>query len=159
MPAAPACCTAPRAATKLPRTSSSSTHLPFHSPGDSEYHDALEELPEALSSRGSVDGAHTPRAGAHGHGDDAHGGAHGMQQQGSLVDRIALWWDGRKSTSHGASAGMEGEVVHTPRGHGHGHGSHATPRLQDSLRLSVRGWGAAAAAERSAGCSRACDGC
>lgn len=103
---------------------------------DSEYHDALEELPEALSSRGSVDGAHTPRAGAHGHGDDAHGGAHGMQQQGSLVDRIALWWDGRKSTSHGASAGMEGEVVHTPRGHGHGHGSHATPRSQDSLRLS-----------------------
>ncbi len=80
-----------------------------------------------------MDGAHSPRAGAHGHGDDAHGGAHGQQQHGGLVDRIALWWEGRKTTSHGASMGMEGEVVHTPRG-GLGH----TPRSQDSLRLSVR---------------------
>jgi hypothetical protein len=103
---------------------------------DSEYHDALEELPEALSSRGSVDGAHSPRAGAHGHGDDAHGGAHGLQQQGSIVDRIALWWEGRKSTSHGTSAGLEGEAAHTPRGPGHGHGAHATPRSLDSLQLS-----------------------
>lgn len=101
----------------------------------------MEELPEPLSGRGSVDGAHShsPRAGAHGHGDDAHGGAHN-QQHGGLVERISLWWEGRKSTSNGASAGMEGEAVHTPRGPGHGHGAHAlTPRSQDSsLRLSVR---------------------
>lgn len=94
----------------------------------------MEEQPDSLSSRGSLDGAlsHSPGSGAHGHGDDAHGGAH-MQQQGSLVDRLALWWEGRKSTTHGGSAGPEGEAVHTPRGHG----THATPRSQASPHLSV----------------------
>ncbi|KAL4439907.1 hypothetical protein ABPG75_002908 [Micractinium tetrahymenae] len=84
--------------------------------GDSEYHDALEEL-GSFSSRasgddshlGSPNGSHTQRS----EGEE--------EQPGGLLDRIALWWEGRRATTTstqqhggGGAAGSE-DVTPTPR--------------------------------------------
>lgn len=86
--------------------------------GDTEYHDALEDL-GSFSSRasgddnshlGSPNGSHTHRS----------GGA-ADEEPGGLLDRIALWWEGRRAATastqqqHGSGAAASEDVTPTPR--------------------------------------------
>lgn len=75
---------------------------------DTEYHDALEEV-GSYSSRASGDGS---QLGSPGGSSSTHNGRDAEQPEGTVFERIALWWEGQRATTQ-ATAHSEAEA--TPR--------------------------------------------
>lgn len=117
---------------------------------ESDYHDAVEELSERGSSLDghsfSLGSPGASSAGRHSHGRAGEEHHHDPQQQHGLVDRIALWWEGRRATNH--TTGEE-EGSGTPGDSGVGP---FTPRSPISPVLSV----SEGLCRQSCGCAACC---